>query len=229
MRSSIWLGLTLAGWAATSVTGAQVTKQGDAYLFRVKYKKGAKYSFLLSSSSPATSGIPAQKLEVPFSYLVLGTKGDETEVKISVGPSKFNGKPNTPQPQIITATLDDRGKLIKSTQKGMGNLTGVILPEKPVKIGGEFPIKSDNSVDGGALELRGAYAFKGFKTMSGRKVAQFDVRQNSTGMASISGGGKTFIDVADGLLLLATIDQIVTIQQNGKSISVKNQVTIIRK
>ncbi len=229
MRIGIWLGLACIGCVASATAGAQVTKQGDAYQFRLKFKKGAKYSYLLSSSSPATGTTPAQKMEVPFSYLALGTKGDETQVKISVGPSAFNGKPNAPKPTIINATMDDRGKLVKSSQEGLGNLTGVILPEKAIKIGEEFPIKSDTSVQGGALEIRGSYKFVGFKTMSGRKVVQFDVRQNSIGIVSTSGSGKTFIDAADGQLVLATINQNVTIQENGKSVTMKNSVTIIRK
>jgi hypothetical protein len=207
---------------------AQITKTGNAYLFRMKYTKGAKYKFVLNSSVPVAKKPKATNLSVPYSMTVSNVTGNVGTLNMQVGPSRIGGKVVGPV-QNVVVKLDTRGRII-GNNTNPSNISGIVFPDKPVKIGDTFPVNGNAATGAAGMTISGNYKFIGIKTVGGRQVAELAITLSGSGTASSQGSGTSFLDVADGQIVTATINQTITVQpQGGKAISMKNSVVISRK
>jgi hypothetical protein len=216
------------------MSSAQVTKTGGAYLLRMKFFKGQKLSYLMTSSS---TGV---KMEIPFIMNVTDVTGNVATINLTVGPASVNGKRamngNTPaKAQVVTIQMDNRGKVVKSSQPGAQGMAGVVLPEKPIRIGETFPVDSTTPMGGMNMKVTGRYRFAGIKNVNGKQAAQLAVMLSGSGTGgaamkiSTKGSGTTNLDIADGQLRAAAINQEITIIRGANSQTQKNAVQIRRK
>ena len=207
---------------------AQITKSGNAYLFRMKYTKGAKYKFVLNSSVPVANKQKAASLSVPYSMTVSDVTGNVGTLAMQVGPSRVGDKVVGPV-QNVVVKLDTRGRIV-GNNTNPGNISGIVFPDKPVKIGDTFPVNGNAATGAAGMTITGSYKFLGIKTVGGKQVAELAITLSGTGTASSQGSGVSLLDVADGQIITATINQTITVKpQGGKAVTMKNSVVISRK
>jgi hypothetical protein len=219
------LALSVAAQPATS----QVTRSGSGYLFRVKYTKGARLDYQLISvwPKPARPSDP-KRMEGPLSMTVLDVAGGVATIRVEAGPFSLDGRRDLARPNTMQLKMDNRGKIVEGGA-GMSQLSGIHLPEKPLKIGESFVATNVVPVQSIKIVVKAHCTFVGFKTINGRRAAELKLSLSSTGLAPTKGTGTQYIDAADGQMLSAQIDQTATASVQGKRIVVNNTMTFARK
>ena len=169
-----------------------------------------------------------KSLSVPYSMTVSGVTGNVGTLNMQVGPSSIGGKVVGPV-QNVVVKLDTRGRIV-GNNTNPSNISGIVFPDKPVKIGDTFPVNGNAATGAAGVTISGNYKFIGIKTVGGKQVAELAITLSGTGAASSQGSGVSLLDVADGQIVTATINQTITVKpQGGKAVTMKNSVNIIRK
>lgn len=223
----ITAGLSAVVMAASVPASAQITKAGAGYLFRMKYTKGAKLAYTMTSDTPNSLG-PGQPKHVigPFSLTVVELAGGVATIRIQSGPFIIDGK-NTNQTNSADVQMDSQGKMIKA-QAGAKQF-GVVLPDKPIKVGESFDSVSSTQLGPQTVTVKSHCTFTGIKTIRGRQAAEIKVAVNGSGPVATTGKGTQHIDMADGQLLDAILVQQATVPVKDKPVTVVNTITITRK
>ncbi|RYG44975.1 hypothetical protein EON79_13715 [bacterium] len=194
----------LALTATAALSSAQVTKQGSGYLFRYKFTKGSTYKCVATVGQAVAAAQANQlKVTIPFSQKVTAVTGDTASLSFSMGPITMNGNPLSQKPVATTGKMSRLGKLIGADKGGSPGL--VVFPSGPVAPGATwsaaFPLGAMGAMGGGGGNATAKYKFIGMKTIDGKPTAELAVTLASTGETKISGGGRTFVSVADGLMV----------------------------
>ena len=208
--------------------GAQVTKQGDAYLFRLKYTKGQKLNYDVVSTVQMPGGQGAMAVTIPMAMLVKDVTGKISTVQIEVGPMMMNGKPGPQPKRTMDVKLDDRGKTVGGGTPGMQGVN-TQLPEKPLKIGESFTSTNSMNIAGQPLNVKSVSRFTGVPKMGGRTVAVLATTATASGALQVKGSGTGYIDIADGSLVSMSMNQEMTMKQGAQSQTMKNVVKVTRK
>lgn len=213
LKSTILVLSAAVTLAASPFASAQVTKQGNGYLFRLKHTPGQTIRYSLvnqmnMAGANANQGGGNQSMTIPLSTRVVSVKGGIATIETSFGPMGGQG-----QPQKQTVQMDNRGRMQGTAAGGLQNLAGLSMPERPVAIGGRW---SDTmkvpSPMGGQIETTTNYRFVGIKSVGGRSVAELAVSMNGKGQGlSISGTGTLNVLVSDGTLWSMSMNQKATI------------------
>jgi hypothetical protein len=228
-----FVALGVAGAAAVSLcgpsqtAGAQITKQGDAYLFRMKFSKGQKMSYTITSSAKVPNNPAAIKAVVPMSMTVQDVKGGIATIQLVTGPMTVNGKPLGPQPQTTVIKLDDRGKPVGGAMPGQQVSTQ--LPEKPLKVGGTYTATNTVNMMGQQFAVKSTNKFLGIKHVGSRNVAAIATTMTGSGAMKSSGTGVAYLDVKDGSLVSMKMNQKVTMTQGAQAQTINSVVTVTRK
>ena len=221
------VGLLAAVWTTAP---AQITKQGGGYLLRMKYTKGVVAKYSMTTTSGATSVVPAMNMVMPMETKVLSVTNGVGEVQYVIGPISNNGQAMG-QRQTVVAKIDSRGKTLSSggMAQQINNLT---LPATAVRPGATWTGVQSTQSAMGAINLNATYKFVGVKLVGGRSVAQILVTvQGGNKMIATKGTGSVFLLVSDGSLHSTNLDQNMTLSdgQGGKPIQMKLKVAISRK
>ena len=196
------------------VSDAQVTVKNGLYDFKVKFVKGKKYTFV--NSVDAAGGI---KFDMPIQLNVLSVSPTRVEVETKTGPGRLNGTEMGGTAVTEKAVLDPRGKTVSGGSAGGQNVFGS-LPAKPIRPGstwsGKAPI-GENQL--GLKDVTATYKFVGVESVSGKKVARIDLTIKGSGEAKMSGQGKIYISVADGLLESSVVKMALTMQGSNQPMS----------
>ncbi len=226
--------LGVAGMAAIALVGsipragAQVTRMGDSYLFRMKYTKGQKMSYDVISSVQVPGGSGTMKMDMPMTMNVKDVQGKTATVQLDVGPMMMNGKPGNVKKQSMEIKLDDRGKTLSGGAPGMQGVS-TQLPEKPLKVGETYASSNTVNVMGQQLSVKSVNKFLGIRKVGSRTVAALGTTSTGSGAMKVSGTGTAYVDVADGSLVAMNMNQEMIFTQGGKSQTMKNLVTVTRK
>lgn len=202
-------GLAFGLLAAPAVAPAQVTRQGDGYLLRVKFTKGQtiRYTIANSISTSAQGNSTPQAMSIPLSIRVMSVAGNVATLEASVGP--MGGQS---QPQRQTMRMDTRGKVVGGPAEGIQSLTGVAMPQGPVRIGQSWKDTVQVPSPLGPISSTTTYTFRGIKSVGGRSVAELDITMTGKGSSlGLTGSGKVQILVSDGTLQGLNMTQRATL------------------
>jgi hypothetical protein len=203
------LGGALMG--AVALAGAQVTKNGSGYLFRIKFIKGQKITYVMDT----TSAMNGQKVVVKgtMGQTVTAVKGGIGTLKVDVADMKMtlNGKPfqnpTGSTAQSMEVRVDTRGQVQGSAS---GNArTSIPFPEKAVPLGGTWKNSSTVPVMGQPVQVVAVYKLVGFQKVGKFNTAKVAVTIKGSGKMKIAGTGTVWVNAADGTLV-KNVNQITT-------------------
>ncbi len=192
--------LFILALVATSIASAQITKSGQAYLFRMKHQVGStlKYS-VVSKIDGMGSGGKGMGMTLPMVWKVVSVKNGVATVDTTVGPVTAAGS------VMMQATknriqIDSKGKVIGTA--GGGQQVTPALPDKPIRIGQSWSSTSPISLPtSGQAKVTAKYLFKGFKMVDGKQMAELGV--TTSGQAA--GNGTMLLMVSDGSLFRSNL------------------------
>lgn len=219
--------LALGILAVPVLSPAQVAKQGNGYLFRMKFVKGQKQNFKMASTTSGF-GDQAMKMGMNFSMTVKSVKKDQATVVVSNSNMTMNGQPTNMGGSNNTAeiTMDSTGKQVGGAA-GAGGFSGN-FPVKPLPIGGKWtsdlPVPGGGAMPGG--KITATYTFTGFTSVKGKNAAKVAIKIGG----GATGSGTMLINAADGSLLSSTMAMTITMPnpQTNKPINLKSNVNITR-
>ena len=215
--------LTLALFAALG--SAQITKSGSAYLLRMKHTPGATYRYGVASTiGGASANGQAMKFSLPMVWKVVGVKNNIATIDTTVGPIKM-GKDVVGQATKNRIQLNSRGQLVGKA--GSGQQVTPSLPDKPIKIGQSWSASAPIDLPGqGAKKISAQYTLKGFKTVSGKQVAELAIK--TTGQAA--GTGSMLLLMSDGSLFRSNMNLNLSVTgPNGAAMTYKVTANISRQ
>lgn len=217
--------LVALGASGGEVAGGQITKQGDAYLFRMRFTKGQKMSYTIKSSARTPDGKVSMSADVPMLSTVKDVKGKIATVQLDIGPMMMNGKAMNQRKQSMEIKIDERGKPVGAV--GPAQNVSTQLPDKPLKVGGTFPSTNIVNLGGSQFETKATNKFLGFKRVGSRKVAVISTTATGTGAIQSKGNGMSYVDVADGSLVSMNLTQRMTM--SGQPQPITSIITITRR
>lgn len=197
--------LVLCALALSAGATAQVSKQGSAYLFRVKYSKGQKLSYNLAATITMPPGLAAgpQKLTAPIIMVVKEVKAGVATIDYQAGPFLMNGRKTT-EKQSAILKQDTRGRIV-SGDATYTNVSSMALPEKPIKVGESWKAQTTTSAGGGQpVKMNATYTFRGIKTVKGKSVAVVGVVMKSAEGIAMAGSGDLTLLVSDGSVVTSS-------------------------
>lgn len=182
---------------------AQIAKQGSAYLFRMKFTKGAKYAYKMNvdMTMPKGMGGPADgkaNMLMTMNIHVKDVKKDVATVAYSASPMKMNGKEMGKATQM-EVKQNTRGKFVQGDAAAM-NAGSINLPEKPIKLGDSWTAETKMGTGAGAMTVNAKYTFKSIKTVNGKQIAVLGVTMASSTPVKLNGGGTVELYMSDGAL-----------------------------
>ncbi|MBL8048878.1 MAG: hypothetical protein JNJ45_09375 [Chthonomonas sp.] len=207
-------GLVLAG---AETTQAQITKQGDAYLFRIKFTPGQTIKYLMNMNMTGTP--QPMNMNMTVSQKVKSVKG--TTATIEATTSGIPGQ----KPMTQTMTIDNRGR---ATGAGAAGGSQVAYPEGPVKVGQTW--KGQLPGMGQGMGGDATYKLVAIKTVNGKQVAQVSLSMNlSQGTAmKMSGTGTMYIFMSDGSLSTMSMNTNMSMKQDKQTMNMKMNMTMKR-
>jgi hypothetical protein len=185
---------------------AQIVKQGNGYLYRMKHAVGKTLKYgVISTLSSNEAGGSSMKLNLPMVWKTVAVKNGVATIDTSVGPIASGGSNLGGQPVRNRIQIDTRGRLIGKA--GSGQQLMPALPDKAIRIGQswsasapiELPMQGDK-------KITATYVFKGIKTVGGKSVAELAVK--TTGQAS--GSGTMLLLTSDGTLFKSQLNISLT-------------------
>lgn len=200
------LGLTLVSPLAPRPADAQVTKQGNAYLLRMKFTPGQTIRHRISTSGD----MMPQPMIITSAMRVTRVANGIATIETSTQMPAARGQ-KAPEPIKQTVQMNNRG-VIQGQQQGMGASTPT-LPEKPVRVGESWT----GSVAGMAgLNMNARYTLAGIKNVGGRQVAEITMSMTGNmsgggGPSRMSGQGRMNLDMRDGSMLNGTVNFNMTL------------------
>ena len=180
--------------AITGAASAQVTKSAAGYLFRMKFVKGAKYSFNMSVGNNAP-GMPAatRNMNIPMSMSIVSAEGHSGTVRVD-STNPMSGKPSS-----TVIKMDDHGKPVGGNMPMQMNISQA-MPDKPLKIGQSYSATNsmNSPLGGGQTTVITKVTFVGIRNEGGREVAVMNIASHASGGMTISSTGTQSIATSDG-------------------------------
>lgn len=199
---------------------AQITRQGDAYLMRMRFTPNTTMSYQISTTitpanAPQGKAAP-QGMRSPMSIRVISVnRQGVATVEYSLGPMTMGGQ-KSGQAQTMRAEMDNRGRLVGNSNPQLQGLSIMTLPEGPIRIGGTWTSKiSAPGMPGGGMDA--TFRLQRFEGQGARQVAVIQVTTSGNmGGIQVSGSGTMSIRMSDGSLESATLNQRITAPSQGK-------------
>lgn len=211
-----------------TVANTQVTRSGNGYLLRVKNVKGLTLKYRLTSeTTDATDPKQTQKMTAPWKTTVLSVANGVATIKFDSGPFMLNGKPLANTTNSAEVKMDSRGKLTGGTAAAT-QLSGVQLPEKPIRVGESFDFTNTVPLGQTPMTAKWHCTLAGFKSINARQAAEIKTTMSSSGFIPVTGKGIQYIEVADGQLVSAQMDLQVNMAANGVPTKINSKIKIDR-
>lgn len=217
-----------------AIGSAQVTKQGNAYLLRMKYTKGMKMVYSMNNTANLPAGMGPggpMVMTAPMSMTVKDFAGGIATIAYSVGPMTMNGKSNG-KPTTGTIKQDTRGKVISGDKKAVG-VSSMTFPEKAIKVGESWTAETTSPGMGGEMKMLTTFTLSGMKAINGKQVAVLAVKMVSAKGASAQPGmnvtGKGTMTMLMSDCSLFSADIATTILMGEKSTPITASTKIVRK
>jgi hypothetical protein len=224
-----------------STAHAQVTRTGDSYQLRVKYRKGMELHYLTQTAvtMPSnTTHAPSKPLTVaePMAATVTDVRSGIATLKVTLGPATMNGQQQGAA-RDFEIKVDEHARPVGAPVSGLEFL----LPDLPdrVRVGQTFARKQSGIFMQIPVTLNATYRFQGVKSVNGQSYALFQITLSGTGNLPVGqagsapfqtgGTGTMQVAVADGLIAHVSVDQTGTLSQGSHPLHVKFKTVIDRK
>lgn len=203
---------------------AQVTRKGNAYLFRAKHVAGSKANYMLTTQAGLAGAAPNTIL-MPLKLAVLALHKDVADLKVTIGPITVKGQAKPIRPAMTeTVQVDSLNRPVGNTQSPVGNA----FPQQAIKVGQSWtaamPIAGQGNVDA-------HYMFRGMKRMGRKQVAVVDVAVTAAVKGiNVLGKGNMLIFASDGSVahLQLTMDMQLPAQNGQKGGTVHTVMNMAR-
>jgi hypothetical protein len=214
---------------------AQITKQGNGYLLRMKFapKMSATYSMVSKGSGAGQTFTTTMTVK----QTVQSVKNGVATMVYNVSGMTMNGQKSTQTPQAITVQVNNRGKIMgNSTGNQMMN-SSIELPAGPVPIGGKWSAKMTVPAGPmGNLTMNSNYKLSGVKTVNGIPCAVIEVSgTGKSAQMNVTTKGTLLLRLSDGSLQSTNQTQTMAMTMGGgqsgktQTINVTNTMTMTRK
>ncbi|MCH7944761.1 MAG: hypothetical protein IIC73_01920 [Armatimonadetes bacterium] len=210
----------LAMTVAPCISPAQVRKTKDGYLLRMKWTKGASYSYDIT----ITTEIAGQSLPMnsTSSMKVLDVSGGVASVEVTAP------NPMTNEPVTQTLQADSLGFL--GDDGAIGGMGWPKLPKRAIRPGDSWTTETSVDVMGTALTTKTIYTFKGLERIDEVPCVVLTIKTTATtSMLNVTGAGTMYIETRTGQLYKNELNSVFEIDNNGQILTIPNQVVIIRK
>ena len=218
------LSLGLLGLSSTPSL-AQISKQGDGYLFRMKFTPGAKASYTMTMSGIGAPGAAGGgNMTMKLVQVVKSVANGVGTIEFTVSGGMV------PKPMVQTMKMDGRGKVVGGGQN-MQQIQQVELPANAMKIGSTWKGQMKSATQMGEMTTNYTYKFVGLKKIGKNDCAQIFVTNTATGASlKTSGSGNVFLRLADGSMETMNMNQKVTISnpQTAKPMTINPTMTMAR-
>ncbi|MFQ3588243.1 MAG: hypothetical protein SNJ74_04850 [Fimbriimonadaceae bacterium] len=215
------LPVALAFTALAAPTFAQITRQGDAFLMRMRFTPNTTMSYQISTTitpanAPQGKAAP-QGMNFPMSIRVISVnRQGVATVEYTIGPMTMGGQ-KSGQAQTMRAEMDNRGRLVGNSNPQLQGLSSMTLPEGPIRIGGTWTSKISAPGMPGGSGMDATYRLQRIEGQGARQVAVIQVTTTGNmGGMQVSGSGTMSIRMSDGSLESATLNQRITAPAQGK-------------
>lgn len=188
----------------------QVTKQGNGYLFRIKWTEGQTIRYNIESGMASGPGGKPMSMTMGIAMTVADVKAGIATVK-----TKVTGMGGTPQE--VTSKIDSMGKMSGGgSNNPMTNSSNITYPKGPVPVGGSWT-ENMNMAQGpmGGMKTTTTYRFKGLKNVGGRQFAEIALSVTASGAASMKGSGTVLINMVDGMMHTLDLNSALTMAMPG--------------
>jgi len=209
--------LILAGLTTilAATASAQITRNGAAYLFRIKHQVGSTATFgVVSTIGGVSANGQPMKFTMPMVWKTVAVKGGVATIDTTVGPVSLGKEP------MMNATknriqIDSRGQLVGKA--GTGQQVSPSLPAQPIKVGQSWSASAPIEMPGqGPKKISATYTFKGIKTIAGKPFAELAIK--TSGQAN--GTGTMLLFMSDGTLFRSTMN--MTLQMTSPTGTISN-------
>jgi NMD protein affecting ribosome stability and mRNA decay len=220
-RRTAWILLGLL--AAPSFSDAQVTQQGNKYLFRMKFTKGQKVSYKMTSTSTGM-GSQAISTSMTMTTTVTDVKNGKATMEVAMGQILMNGKPMGQGGQKQTITVDSTGGNVQGA--GMGTV-GANFPKEAIAIGDTWKASVPVAAGGaGSGNMQSTYKFVGFTNVNGIRAARITI--SVSGFST--GSGTMLVDTRDGSMISTDITTTTKIPNpnSQQPVQLKSQIKVVR-
>lgn len=192
---ALGLGLVLAG-----TSFGQISKNGDKYVLRYKFTKGATFKYQLNATSAGSMGGKpiSQNTTIGISIKVKEVKGDNATLTVGATPQGGTAA------QTQTVQTNTRGKLVGDSAATASNLGIFLYPDKAVKIGETWTSTSSAATQGMNVKTTATYKLTGFKTVGGKQLAIIVATGTASSIFSMNFTTTYLIGMSDGWLVSST-------------------------
>lgn len=222
------LGLTLVGPFIPRTADAQISKQGNAYLLRIRYTKGQTINYTIT-----TSGGPAN-MRMQARMTVRDVRNGVATVESRITMPNMRGQGGqVPEPMTSTMQVNNRGQVV-SGNAGMTAAASPTLPERPVRIGESWTGNVGGGAAGNAGNLSARYTLVGVRRQGNREIAEISMTMTGAmgagGSANrMTGQGRMILLTSDGSLLSGNVNFNMSFRgQDNKTQTMKINTQIVR-
>ncbi|MCB0824637.1 MAG: hypothetical protein KDC26_00460 [Armatimonadetes bacterium] len=198
---------------------AQVKKQGSKYLFRIKWQKGKKYNYSMTTTTTMPGADKPMVQGGSISMLVKSVSNGTATVETTTNGMGSSG--------TQTMKVDSRGKTVEvQGASGYANEFAQ-FPANAVAIGDKWTV---NSSPMQGMNVKATNTLKGFKTINGKQYAHINSQMTISGQFGGTGKADTLIDMADGMNLRSTINMKANVDTgNGQKMNLDLAIKLERK
>ena len=198
---------------------AQVKKEGSKYLFRIKWQKGKKYSYNMTTSTTMPGADKPMAQNASYTMLVKSVANGTATIETTT-----NGMGQT---SSQTMKVDNRGKTVEVQGANGFSNEFAQFPANAVGIGDKWTV---NSSPMQGMSVKSTNTLKGFKTINGKQYAHINSQMTISGQFGGTGSADTLIDMADGMNLRSTIGMKANVDTgNGQKMNLTMAIKVERK
>lgn len=210
------LGIAMLAPLAPQTADAQVSKQGPAYLLRMKFVKGQVFKYSIVTTGAMIPNGQKMTSTMTVKDVKNGIATIDSVVSMPQGAAGRNSKPVTQ-----TLQMDSRGKVVGKATASMGGAATPTLPERAVKIGESW---NGDMKMGGGINVTATYTLLSVKTVGAKTIAEIGqkVTGNMGAMGRMSGQGRMQLDGRDGSMLGGSVNMSV-VMSGGQDPKAKPQ------
>lgn len=196
----------------------QVRKTADGYVLRMKWEKGAAYSYGITISTEfAGLNLPMQS---GYSMKVLSVSGGVASVEFTMQ------NPLTDERTTLELKADGLGFI---GDDGAGAMGGPKLPKQAVRPGGSWTTETTSEVMGMSVDTTTVYTFERLERVGDVPcvVLSLVISASTTGL-NVNGTGTMYIETRNGHIFKSEINNVIEIDNNGQVLKIPNKIVTKR-
>lgn len=200
---------------APALAEAQVTRQGQGYLFRAKWEPNRTLRYEQLMTITGLPNLARMEPKGPFLLRIGPVRNQVADLVIEAGPIRMGDQTFSPR-QVIETRVDSRGRAVgdgPSAQTFSGQ-----FPERPVRIGETWVEDAELPLLGNEVtRVRTTFEFRGVQREGDRNIALLGVTIAGQGAVALNGRGLVRIDAADGMLFKYDVTSQLTLGTGSRA------------